>query len=143
MEMLLETQTALAPRTRALQRDVGGERVVARAHGGIARDPIADRQTSRVGSDGTNAAYGAGTWDHRQGQEILALAAENLFGVGQHTGRRDIDDDFASAKHWVGYGVDDKGRAERLQNGSFHGVPPSWVVHRRRTAQSYEGLVLS
>ena len=61
MEVALQGQAGFAAGGQALQRDVGRARIVARAHGRIAIDPVADAKPRRIGSGGADAADRAGT----------------------------------------------------------------------------------
>jgi hypothetical protein len=102
----LQAQAAFAPGAQALQRDVGRERIVARAYGRVAIDPIAGGELRRIRSDRAHPADRAGARHHRQFQQIFAFAAEDLFCVGQDAAGDNVDDDFAGAQHRVGYGLD-------------------------------------
>jgi len=100
--MLLQLQAAVAARAQALQGDVGRQHVVARAHGGIAIDPVTRLEAGGVGTGRVDAADRAGAGHHGQVEQILALAAEHLVRIGQHAGRYDVDDDLTSAERGLG-----------------------------------------
>src|SRR5262249_60788664 len=65
VEVTLQAPGALAAGGQALQDDVGGLRVVARAHRGVAEHPVAGDELGRVGPNFAHAADAARTWDHR------------------------------------------------------------------------------
>src|SRR5882757_2556475 len=75
-EMFLQAQAAFVTGAPALQCDVGVQRTVARAHSGVAADPITGDEMRRVRSDGAHPADCPGSRYHRQVQQVFALAAE-------------------------------------------------------------------
>src|SRR6267143_834062 len=125
-EMFLQAQAILVTGAPALQCDVGVQRIVARAHGGVAADPITGDEMCRVRSNGAHPADCPGSGYHRQVQQVFALAAEDFVGIGQHPGCDDIDNDFAGTQHRVGQGLDGKWRSERPEDCSFHDDPAFW-----------------
>ena len=90
---------------------------------GSIEHPVADRQPRRVGTDRPHPADPARPRHDRQFEQILALAAEHLAGIGEHPRGHDIDDHLAGAEHGIGHGLDGERRAERLQDGCFHESP--------------------
>jgi hypothetical protein len=123
VKIRLQSLGALAPRGQALQDDVGRLRIVARTHRRITKHPIADGQLGRVGSYLAHPADAARAGDDGRLQQVAALAAEHFTRIGEHLGSRDVDDDLAGAQHGIGHGFDGERRAERLQDGCFHGSP--------------------
>ena len=123
MEVLLQALGALAARGQALQDDVGRLRIVARAHRGIAEHPVAGGEFGRVGPDLAHPADAARARDDGRLQQVAALAAEHFARIGEHLGGGDVDDDLAGTEHGVGHGFNGERRAERLQDGCFHGNP--------------------
>jgi PAS domain-containing protein len=113
-EIFLQAQTTFTTGAQALQRDVGAQRVVARADGGIAIDPIAGDEMGGVRSDGADAADRTRSGYHRQIQQILSSPAEDFVRVGQNPACCDIDDDLTGAQDWIGHGLDGRWRSERL-----------------------------
>src|SRR5712675_1283138 len=124
--MFLQAQAAFVTSAPALQCDVGVQRTVARAHSGVAADPITGDEMCRIRSDGAHPADCPGSRYHRQVQQVFALAAEDFVRIGQHAGCDDIDNDLAGPQHRVGQGLDGKWRSERPEDCSFHDDPAFW-----------------
>jgi hypothetical protein len=79
--MLLQLEAARITRAPGLQRDVGRQYVVARAHRRVAEHPIADGEMGRVRPDRAHLADSTGTWDHWEVQQVFPFAAEDLVGI--------------------------------------------------------------
>jgi hypothetical protein len=119
-KVFLQLESAVAARSQALQRDIGREKIVARADGGIAIDPVARLEMRRVGTDRMDAADRTGAGHHGQVELISPFAAEYLVRIRQDTRGGDIDDDLAGAERGLGDVFDLKLRSKGFQYGSLH-----------------------
>ncbi len=108
---------ALAGGREAEKRDVGRERIVARTDRRIAGYPVADREFCRVRADSADAPDGAGAGRQRQFQRVVALTADHLVHIRQHTRGGDVDNHLARADLGRRQLLDRERRAEGLQNG--------------------------
>ncbi len=75
MKVLVQPLAAGAAIGQALQHDVGGQRIIARAHRRVAEHPVAGGEMSGVGSNAAHTANGTRPEDHRQIELVLPFAA--------------------------------------------------------------------
>ena len=144
VKISLQPQTAFAAGRQALQRDVGRQRVIARAHGRIAIDPVALGQMGRIRTGGADAADRAGTRHDRQFEQVFSFAAQDFIGVGENPARHHVDDHFAGAEAGIGQGFDRERRSELFQDGGFHGASfRNEKRHFRNPSFRQQDLVLS
>ncbi len=143
VEVRLQAPGALAAGGQALQDDVRRLRVVARAHRWVAEYPVADGELGRVGADRTHPADTARPRDHRRLQQVAALAAEHLAGIGEHLVA--ATSTMTSPVPSTGSGTVSTATANRAPSGRLLSWESSyrWMPHSCAPSRQHSGLVLS
>ena len=97
------------------------QRVVARADGRVAIDPLADLQLGSVRACRPHAADASRAGRHRRIQQIVARAVEDAGGVAGDPRGHHINDHLPRAQHRVRQGLDGERFAEGGEDSGFHG----------------------
>ncbi len=125
-----EPRAALAARAPALERDVGRQGVVPRAHRRVAPHQVTDAQPGGIRADVDDPPHAADTGHDRRDKGVVPLAAEDLGRVRRHAGGEDLDHHLTAPDLGVGHLPHHERGAELRQNCCSHVMTSVFVRAR-------------